>query len=298
MRPMTTACLILLLAAGYVYAVESGSIPATQQPVILEKTGTGAIFLEAAIYPEFTGLAPSAADPWCTPENPRVFDYLTDKDIRTKSNSPNLKDGWPNHENPRIRLLLGTNPKSVVTTEPWPDGRDLDTTKLGVQPTDLVIKLGAGALNPKYSETAKILVTWTMRIEGECPKWHIGHFICEPYNGSVSFLCKKENVETWVRVKYDLLDENGKFIKTVEKDLKPRVMIEMPETQTKTTQSDPTLTGTYVITAQDFPDNGNRIPAGLTLRVYWEHKGAMYIYSPDGMRNMIVNVIPYTKAAQ
>ncbi|MBP6919751.1 MAG: hypothetical protein KBC23_02020 [Candidatus Omnitrophica bacterium] len=297
MRAMTAACLILLFAAGYVHAVDSGSIPASQQPIILEKTGTGTIFLEAALYPEFTNIAPGDADPWCMPNNRRVFDYLAGEDIRKQSNSQNLKE-FDGNTNPDIIKRLVPNPKRVVTEEPWPTGRIIDLSKLGVQPTDLEIKLGAGALNPKYSDTAKILVTWTMRIEGKCPAWHIGHFICEPYNGSISFLCEKENVETWLRAKYDLLDENGNFIKTVEKNFKPRVIMEMPETTTKTTQRDPTLTGTYVITAQDFPDNGKRIPAGMTLRVYWEHKGAMYIYSPDGMRNMIVNVIPYTKAVQ
>ena len=63
MRFMTAVCSFLLLAAGYVYAVDSGSIPASQQPIILEKTGTGTIFLEAAIYPEFTDIAPETADP-------------------------------------------------------------------------------------------------------------------------------------------------------------------------------------------------------------------------------------------
>lgn len=292
---MTAAVILVLLLAGYVYAVDSASIPASQQPMVKEKIGSGAIHLEAAVYPEFTELAPSAADPWCTPKNPKVFNYLKGKDIRTKSNSPNLKAGWGNHSNPRIRLLLGVNPKRVVTTEPWPNGRDLDETKLGDQETDLFVTLGSGAISAKYRESAKVLVTWTMRIEGECPNWHIGHFICEPYNGTLTFVCPPGKVITWLMAEYETIGKNDNVIKKKQR-IGHDVIMEMPRTIQKSRQSDPTLTGTYVITKEDFPEQ--KIPEKLTLRVCWKNETSLYITSPAGMRNMIVNVIPYTKAGK
>jgi hypothetical protein len=295
MKKMLGALIIVFFTAASALAVDSGSVPASQQPVVKEKIGGDAISLEAEIYPKFMDLAPTAADPWCTPDNPKVFNYLTGKPITTKSNSPLLHD-FAGHPDPRINYLLGTNPRSVVTTETWPNGRDLDKTKLGVQKTDLVMTLGADEINPRYRETAKVLVTWTMRIEGECPNWHIGHFICEPYNGSLSFLCEDEDVATWLHATYDVTDDKGNVTtKNFEKDLGSKVIMKIPATKTVSKQSDPTLIGTYVITRDDFPDNGNRIPGNLKLQVYWQHKGAMFVTSPKAMRSMIINVIPVSK---
>ncbi|HOU36122.1 MAG TPA: hypothetical protein PK562_02505 [Candidatus Omnitrophota bacterium] len=293
MRHLTAAFVIVLLAAGSLYAVDSGSLPASQQPVVKEKIGSGDIHLEAAKYPEFTDIAPSAADPGCMPDNPTVFNYLAGKDIKTKSNSPYLRE-FDGNTNPDVRKRLVPNPKRVVTVEPWPTGRILDESLLGVQKTDLFITLGADEINPKYRDTAKILVTWTMRIEGECPNWHIGHFICEPYNGSITFVCPAGNVKTRLRAEYEWTDEKGKH--TGESKIGHDVIMEMPRTIQKSLQGDPTLTGTYVITREDFPNK--KIPDKLTLRVYWENDTALYITSPAGMRNMIVNVIPFTKASK
>ncbi|MDD4940834.1 MAG: hypothetical protein PHS64_00050 [Candidatus Omnitrophica bacterium] len=250
---------VIFLAAGYANAVESGNIPAAQQPIVKEVTGKGEIMLEAAIYPEFM---PIDVDPrtesGCQTADSSVFKALRLQPITTASPSTG-------------------NPVKA------------DTAKLGRQETDLKIRLTGKEIPEGYRKSAKILVTWTVRIEGKCPAWGIGHVICEPWIGSIKFSCPEGDVKTYLKATYKD-KESGAAKGGI---IGSPVVMTMPPTEKVSLQNDPTLTGTYVITAEDFP-NG-QIPEDLELTILWENFTALQVYSPGGMRTMIVNVIPVTK---
>jgi len=251
------AVILVLLVAGYIYAVDSGSIPASQQPVVKEVIGKGDIWLEAALYPEF---------------RPMNVDPRTDNGCKTADS--------------RVFQTLKLQPITRVSPS---TGRAVsaDTSKLGKQATDLKMTLTAKDIPEGYRKTAKILVTWTVRIEGECYPWGIGHVICEPWIGTIEFYCPEGDVKTYLKATYKVNGETkGAIIGTP-------VVMTMPPTKTVSQQRDPTLTGTYVITAEDF--SNKEIPDNLELTIFWENFTSLRIKSPDSMRNMIVNVIPFTK---
>ena len=253
MKRLAGAFIVVCLAVGCAYASDQGSIPAAQQPVVKEITGKGDIVLLPAKYPNFLpveGNVDPRTDPGCQHADSPVFRALR----------------WP----------------QPITTASPSTGKALlaDASKLGLQPTDLQMTLTSSEIPEAYRRTAKILVTWTVRLEGDCYEWGIGHSICEPWIGAFSMNCPGGDVDTHLTVN----DKPG-----------PPVTMAIPSAETKgpVMQRDPTLTGTSVIKASDFPDN--QIPLPLTLRIYWENKTSMRITSPDKMRNMIVNVIPYSR---
>ncbi|MBP6919752.1 MAG: hypothetical protein KBC23_02025 [Candidatus Omnitrophica bacterium] len=259
MKRIIVIALVLFAAAGYVYAVESGNIPAAQQPIVKEVTGSGTIKLEAALYPEFQPIEViPPTEPGCQTADSSVFKALALQPITTVSPSTGKPVG-------------------------------ADTAKLGRQETDLKIKLTDADIPVGYRKTAKILVTWTVRIEGVCPAWGIGHVICEPWVGTLTFNCPAGDVKTYLKVAYK---SNGETKGGV---ISAPVVMQMPAGTTGPIQQlDPTLTGTYVITREDFPDK--EIPGNLELTILWENFTSMRVHSPDGMRNMIVNVVPVVKS--
>ena len=256
--------LIVMFMAGAASAADSGSIPASQQPVVKQtRASTTDIELEAARYPLFENLKPQAGtDPMCLHNKEgSVFYALQKKAITTKSPSTG---------------------KAV----------EVNTSLLGRQPTDLKMTIAAKDGWEGYRKTAKILVTWTIRVEGTCPAWGIGHVICEPWLGELTFVCPKGDVKTFLNAKYTKAD--GRVFNGV---IGQPVSMEIPAGKTgPILQLDPTLTGTYLITADDFPDK--QIPADLELQILWENDTSMRIKSPAGMRNMIVNIIPYSKQSK
>jgi len=250
--------LVLFCISGLAYADESARAPATQMPVVREVTGSGAINLEAALYPRFTDIKPSAnTDTGCQSSEAAVFQALAGKPITTVSPSTG---------------------KAVAA----------NTALLGLQPTDLKFTLTATEVPDAYRTTTKIMVTWTVRIEGACPAWGVGHTICEPWIGDLTFDCPQGDVKTYLYAQYKVNNQTVRIV------LGPESTMTMPKSTTgPVKQVDPTLTGMYVITAADFPDK--KIPENLELQIYWENFSAMKIVSPDKMRNMLVNIMPVTK---
>ncbi|HQO37394.1 MAG TPA: hypothetical protein PK107_01085 [Candidatus Omnitrophota bacterium] len=260
MKQIAIIILVLFAAAGRAQAVESGNIPAAQQPMVKEVTGSGKIGLEAAIYPEFRPVeVDPKTEPGCQTKDSAVFKALALQDIAKVS--------------PSTGNAIGA-----------------DLSKRGVQETDLKISLTDKDIPAGYRKTAKVLVTWTVRIEGECYAWRIGHVICEPWVGTIGFYCPEGDVKTYLKATYKAKGGTRGGIIGVP------VVMTMPPTETVSLQNDPTLTGTYVITPEDFPENNNEIPDNLELTILWENFSSLRVHSPDGMRNMIVNVVPVVKS--
>jgi len=163
------------------------------------------------------------------------------------------------------------------------------------------------AIGDSYRKTAKILVTWTVRLEGTSIMYSVNPEFGLNWYGTVTEYFPKGMVKTALYI-------NGKKMGT-------EVALEIPSTGTQTVTEvppssggdegggatgnpsgmfggmDPTLVGTYVLKASDFP--GGVFPASIDLiEIRWKNETAMDIVSPAGMRNLIINMLPVTKQAE
>lgn len=145
-----------------------------------------------------------------------------------------------------------------------------------------------------YRKTAKILVNWSIRVEGACKDLSQRIEASGPYagcSGTTEISCPKGDVKSYLYV-------NGEI-------KEPPYVIEVPGGQggkidfyppppppPPPLPHDPTLTGSYMIKPSDF---GGTLPAELKLQVSWRNFTSMDITSPDGLRNLIVHVMPVVK---
>jgi hypothetical protein len=274
---------VLFLTAGVAFAAERGSVPTSEIPEVIEKIGNGGDQkLEASLFPYITVTnVIGDMDDACAPPNSSALKALGGKSILTTSSATGE----------RVTRTAGTD-----TTE----STDLDTSLISWPPPvykPLPIKDLITTVNilPAHQETAKILVFWTVRVVGTCPTWHIDGHLCGVFEGEADFLCKAENndVKTYVSIR-DAEHNKSAVIKTDNP-----CTLQIPQMVSGSADEygyDPTITGTYVITKNDFPLNGNKIPLKVEIQIYWQNMGALRITSPDKMRNMIINVIPYSRA--
>ena len=137
-------------------------------------------------------------------------------------------------------------------------------------------------IDPAYRASAKVLVSWTVRVEGECPTYRIWPTFCPVFHGDVQSKCPSGVVETRLYV-------NGK-VKS------PPFSLEMPESTGEIVNqpNDPTITGTYLLKAEDFDDN--KLPEKIELQVWWKNYSSMKMTSPANMRTLTVNIMPTTRS--
>lgn len=267
MKRLAVLSTVLFLAAGAAFAAERGSVPTSEMPEVKEVTGLGNQILETTFYPVINVtriVDEDRVDPECSPPNYTTFRQLAGKHILTVA--PNTGKHFEytvdRKEKPSTDLML-----DKISLRPIPI-QDLKTTV---------------NILPAHKRTAKILVFWTVRVVGECPEWQILRKLCNEFFADADFTCRANDVYTYVSV-------NGKL-----KDNNPCIL-QIPEMTNISGQSalyDPTITGTYVITRDDF---GGEFPRTVEIQIFWQNKGSLRVTSPNGMRNMIVNVIPYSRA--
>jgi hypothetical protein len=136
-----------------------------------------------------------------------------------------------------------------------------------------------------YRKTAKILITWTVRIEASLPDWHLdalrknlGDDFCAGWCGT------KDGVYLPGKVKTALYVINEK--KGME------VAMEIPGARELIV--DPTLVGTYLLRASDF--SNSEFPQGpFTIAIKWKNETAKKILCLKGHRSLTINYLPITK---
>jgi len=305
--------LFVLLFAAFANA-EEATVPATQVPSTEQITGNTTASLAPSYYPEFI-VDKATYDPGKACET----------SLKKISNT-----GIPGKVPPAYEPIAGMQYSQIVPTA--------------------------------YDKSGKLMVTWTVRIEGDAKTWIIRPDFCQKWGGSVTENYKADDlrrVETQLYVR-DASNASNAYFPVGEP-----VTMEIPATTTgsiyqaappvecgpaATTYAfgssaftgdfcgalstlsgpapsfpaagssvswtcytdtsltctasqnpppppprrhDPTLVGTYVLTAQDFPNKV--LPAKIDIQIRWVNKTGMNITSPTGMRNMIVNFLPVTK---
>jgi hypothetical protein len=273
MKILAVLSSVLFLTAGVALAAERGSVPTSEIPEVIEKVGGGGNkTLETAIFPGITAKEIIGdVDVVCSPPDYPLFKELEGKPITTVSSHTGLSiEHTIDTDDVPSTPLIRSNKKPPFAID------------------DLTVTVN---ILPAHQETAKILVFWTIRVVGECPPWQIANQLCHDFNAVASFHCKANDVKTYVAVR-DVNSGKKAVIKTDNV-----CTLQIPEMTNDSDESalyDPTITGTYVITKEDFPEK--KIPLKIEIQIYWENMGSLRVTSPNKMRNMIVNVIPYSRA--
>lgn len=167
----------------------------------------------------------------------------------------------------------------------YPNGKSLAPLP-GKQLNSYTIIPGlAGSIDipDEYRRTAKVLVTWSVRCEGfKGGAYTIWPALCSPWHGTSWQRFVGGDVKTRLYVNGN--PKGDPHVLTVPTG--------GSGTNTVVTHQahDPTLTGSQLITAEDF--EGNMLPTTLNLQVRWYNDTCMRIVSPANMRNMIVTLIP------
>lgn len=137
---------------------------------------------------------------------------------------------------------------------------------------------------PSYRKTSNLLIAWTVRVEG----YKVGPYIIWPS------LCSM-----WHGTSYQSFPggdlRTRLYINGVQK-CQDAIMTLPDSGVTATFQpSDPTHTGSCLITPQDF---GGEFPEKINIEIRWQNDTCMQIKSPAKMRNLIITAMPIGKIKQ
>ena len=256
MRKTMFVCFAMLCCCFVVaYAAESGRVTASLAPKIVEMpTPTSAATVDAAVYPVF--VPQNATDnPAC---EQALASALSNKSVCTASPSTNAVD-------PRY-CQSGTT-QGFLSFSPSP--RVLNNVSIGAE----------------YRQSARLLVTWTVRVEGYAYEIHYWPYLCAPWHGSVGMTFPEGQVGTQLYI-------NGK-------EFGKEVKISIPKTDKVVTYDqpyDPTLVGSYLITPEEYNEKfggDSGFPDAISkIEVKWRNYTSMRIVSPAGMRSLTVSVLP------
>ena len=164
---------------------------------------------------------------------------------------------------------------------------------------DLAGLKGEIEISPGYEKLGKILISWTVRVVGNIPKdcdhytgtkvrgiavWPV---LCHPWHG-ISY---QDYEGGQVKTRLYISQDNKTYFavgKTVEMTVPPLV------SKVKVgTGSDPTLTGSCMLSPDDF---GGELPKTIQYKLKWSNHTALRIKSPGKQRNLVVTLMPITKA--
>ncbi len=144
-----------------------------------------------------------------------------------------------------------------------------------------------------YQAKGRLLVVWTVRVEGyakvvnptqiEKDNGLIAYDpwpdICHPWHGTLNQKFQRGKVKAALYVR-----EPGKQWKKMGREL----VIDIPAAVESSIHrvGDPTQSGSFLITHEDFTDK--RLPESLETKIMWYNDTSMEIKSPANMRNMLV----------
>jgi hypothetical protein len=135
----------------------------------------------------------------------------------------------------------------------------------------------------EYRKTSKLMVTWTVRIEGyKVDPYPVWPRLCHPWHGTSwqRFQPGEAKSALFVEKGGSLIQASEDFVMTIPSA--GSVSIHQPR--------DPTQTGTFLITAEFF--GTEELPAEIYIQVRWANESSMRIVSPGGARSLIVTIFP------
>ncbi len=273
MRNVIIVVGICLLITGLAWAGEKATMPVARAPEVTEIKGIDAAQLAPAIFPQF--IAKHETD------NPTCEDWLAGLSGTRMRNlqSPYARDAgawWggvevkadPAHPNQGTQIITANAGK----WQPLP----------GLSKANFRIP-------EEYRKTAKLLITWTVRVEGRAYPvcdynltqncFHAWPDLCHPWHGKAYLSFSKGNVSTRVYVDGSPVSE----LFTLE--------VPGPGQVTGNQPYDPTLTGSFLISPAEL--RLEEFPAVIrSIEIWWQNETAMHVTSPAHMRTMSITFMP------
>lgn len=256
-RKVLPPLIVLFLAAGLALSAEAQlwaaeaetSMPATPVPAVLELVGGNEISLDPTRFPEFYAF--SSDNPNC---GNALKNELSGKPVWAVFSGRNQRHNQAPKADPGYQAIPG------LTKENF---------KIPAQ----------------YKNTAKLLVTWTVRILGDKrDAWPVWPSLCHPWHGTSHQRFTGGDVKTQLYVK----DSKKSWQAT---GAVASMTIPDGGTASISQPRDPTLTGSYVLGADFF---GGTFPDSIDIQVRWYNETSLKITSPAKMRNMVITMVPIT----
>jgi len=174
-----------------------------------------------------------------------------------------------------------------------------------------------------YRNIAKVLFTWTVRVEGYVPTDYkrsngdktrgiaVWPLLCHPWHGRIKQEFAGGQVSTQLYIKATSSKATSSVVaKNADADgwapLEPTADMTVPPADGVTIvdvyePGDPTITGSRVVTKDDFePDaDGNiRLPETITFKLMWKNETSLVVKSLADQRNVVVTLMPVTNARE
>jgi len=255
---------------------EEVQMPPNIGPQIRQVTGENTVCLDATRYPKFYSYQS---------DNPTCGEYLKkefDAEAITGSQSNNgfsLAPLWF-----KSKYSKSKNTKPPLNANPG--YQDIPGLSINYSPEEA------------YRKTANILITWTVRVEAykhcgvnnnRCASSSSGKYcdgdaykiwpdLCNVWHGTSNQRFPAGEVKTAL------------FINGVRKGTESIMTIPDGGVTSSYQPKDPTHTGSFLLTADSFPEGV--LPQSIDITVKWYNDTSMQIKSPAKMRNLIVTVVP------
>jgi len=240
------------------------TMPVTDQPIITQMVGEGAVQLAPGRYPSFYSF---------TSDNPTCGNYLAAQYADTDS------DGIADTGLSNAPIWM----RSKYTPTRGPAGSNLGWQTVLTKTVDIP---------ERFRKSANVLVTWTVRVEAAPGgAYVVKNALCTPWNGTSYQSFSGGPVKTHLFVNGAAKGQDismtvpslgASSVSITERDPPPPPPVFW--------SCDPTITGSYLIRPSDFASG--EFPATLTLDVKWTNETNMIINTPTRMRNIVVTVMP------
>ena len=177
-------------------------------------------------------------------------------------------------------------------TQDGEDDLDVDN------PYQVVPGLKGDITIPKgYLQTSKVLFTWTVRVIGYKKTLAVWPFLCADHHGTSYQRFPAGPAKTRLYVKGR---STNKVKGAVAADddyaaLGQEAQLTIPSAGTSSISNpgDPTISGSFLLTKDDFED-GN-LPTKIEYQVRWYNQSSMRVMALKEQRNLVVMVIPVTE---
>ncbi|MFH0918009.1 MAG: hypothetical protein V1830_02635 [Candidatus Omnitrophota bacterium] len=148
--------------------------------------------------------------------------------------------------------------------------------------TDLAL---AVQIDEAYRTKGSILITWTLRIEGQDGEvinpWKT---LCGAWHGSVTETFKGGQIYSQAYV-----STTGSGSDFVAKGQPASMTIPDGGSKEVININDPTHSGSYLLKPSDF---GGKFPAKVWISIYWKNDTSMIVTSSDKYRSLIATLLP------
>lgn len=148
-----------------------------------------------------------------------------------------------------------------------------------------------------YLQTSKVLFTWTVRVIGYKKTLAVWPFLCHPHHGTSYQRFPAGQVKTRLYVKGSSTNQvNGAVASDnnyAAMGQEAQLTIPSVGTSSISNPGDPTISGSFLLTKDDF--SGGRLPIKIKYQVRWYNPSSMRIMALKEERNLVVMVIPVTE---